>query len=80
MYVYQVDPSTGESEEEGYEDEYQLEDSEVQIFCACNRLNGKKILVLRLYLEMICLLKCTVMFLIAGYSRRLHTEDWSVKL
>lgn len=42
MYVYQVDPSTGESEEEGYEDEYQLEDSEVQIFCACKRLNGKK--------------------------------------
>jgi coatomer protein complex subunit gamma len=29
MYVCQVDPSTGESEEEGYEDEYQLEDSEV---------------------------------------------------
>jgi hypothetical protein len=42
MYVYQVDPSTGESEEEGYEDEYQLEDSEVQIFCACKRLNWKK--------------------------------------
>ncbi|CAK9218113.1 unnamed protein product [Sphagnum troendelagicum] len=29
FYVKAVDPSTGESEEEGYEDEYQLEDSEV---------------------------------------------------
>jgi len=29
MYASQVDPSTGEADEEGYEDEYQLEDLEV---------------------------------------------------
>jgi hypothetical protein len=28
-YHFQVDPSTGEAEDEGYEDEYQLEDLEV---------------------------------------------------
>jgi len=27
-----VDPSTGEADEEGYEDEYQLEDLEVRFF------------------------------------------------
>lgn len=27
--LYQVDPSTGEADEEGYEDEYQLEELEV---------------------------------------------------
>ncbi len=44
------------------------------------KIKLEKNLVLRLYLERICLLKCTVMFLVAGYSCRLHTEDWSVKL
>jgi hypothetical protein len=27
--LYQVDPSTGEADEDGYEDEYQLEELEV---------------------------------------------------
>jgi hypothetical protein len=30
MGGFQVDPSTGDADEEGYEDEYQLEDSEVR--------------------------------------------------
>lgn len=29
MYVFQVDPSTGEAEDDGVEDEYQLEDLEI---------------------------------------------------